>query len=216
MKDLSNCNPMFAVSHVSLGGFTARMPDTDSTRSTNNEATRRKLDVFLGSVEKRAYTMAKIGTRNHDDALDIVQDAMIKLVTSYGHKPEAEWRPLFYRILGNRLNDWHRKRTVRAHLHFWSKPDDGTGDAADDTEHQAAYNSVDPGPLPQTDLQNEQIMSNIEDALSELPPRQQQAFLLRQWEGLSVKETAAVMKCSEGSVKTHLSRALATLKQALQ
>ncbi|OED42214.1 RNA polymerase sigma factor [Chromatiales bacterium (ex Bugula neritina AB1)] len=193
------------------------MPAIDDADFNTGETTRRKLDHFLAGVEKRAFTIAKIATRNPDDALDIVQDAMIKLVTSYGHKAEEEWRPLFYRILSNRLNDWHRKRTVRSRFHFWGRQ--GDSDQADDqqaTEHELAYNATDPNPQPQTDLHNDQMMQKIEDAVSDLPQRQQQAFLFRQWEGMSVKETAIAMKCSEGSVKTHLSRALSTLKQVLQ
>jgi len=158
-----------------------------------------------------AFTMARLSTHQHDEALDIVQDTMIKLVTAYSNKPEDQWRPLFYRILNNKLNDWHRKRTVRKRFHFWAKDDDD-----DNTEHDAAYAAADDQPTPSIELQNRQSMEQVEAVVSKLPQRQQQAFLLREWEGLSVRETAVAMQCSEGSVKTHLHRAMTTLRQQLQ
>ncbi len=176
-------------------------------------ATRRRLDNFLSEVEKRAYRMALISTKDQDESLDIVQDAMISLVTKYGNRPEAEWRPLFYRILGNRIKDTHRRRSVKARFHFWGDKSDS--DNLNETEHEKAYDAPDPSPAPQHTLSNSESLEQIEQALSQLPPRQQQAFMLRLWEGMSVKETAKAMNCSEGSVKTHLSRALSTMSGTL-
>ena len=180
---------------------------------TDAAATRRRLDSFLNEVEKRAYRMALISTGDQDESMDIVQDAMISLVTKYSSRPESEWRPLFYRILGNRIKDTHRKRSVKARFHFWGDKSDSDG--ATETEHDKAYDAPDHNPAPQHSLSDSESLQQIEKALFRLPPRQQQAFMFRLWEGMSVKETAVAMRCSEGSVKTHLSRALATLSETL-
>lgn len=177
-------------------------------------ATRRRLDHFLSDIEKRAYRMALVSTGDRDEALDIVQDAMISLVTRYSNRPENEWRPLFFRILGNRINDTHRKRSVRTKFHFWGDKSNTDDDSL--SEHDKAYDAPDTSPAPQHSLSDSQSLQQIEKALAALPPRQQQAFMLRLWEGMSVRETATAMRCSEGSVKTHLSRALTTLKAELK
>jgi len=175
--------------------------------------TRRQLDRFLSEVEKRAYRMAYVSTGDRDESMDIVQDAMISLVTRYSSRPENEWRPLFYRILGNRIKDTHRKRSVKAKFHFWS--DKSNQDGQNETEHDKAYDAPDSGPAPQHSLSDSESLQQIEKALANLPPRQQQAFMLRLWEGMSVRETATAMGCSEGSVKTHLSRALSAMSTEL-
>lgn len=185
-----------------------KIDDTDAAATT-----RRRLDSFLNEVEKRAYRMALVSTGDRDESMDIVQDAMISLVTRYASRPEKEWRPLFYRILGNRIKDTHRKRSVKARFHFWGDKSDA--DASADTEHDKAYDAPDPDPAPQHSLSDSESLQHIEQALAKLPPRQQQAFMFRLWEGMSVKETAMAMRCSEGSVKTHLSRALSTMSETL-
>lgn len=168
------------------------------------------LNQFLADVEGRAFTMANIATRNRDDALDIVQDAMISLVTRYSAKPADQWRPLFYRILNNKINDCHRRRSSRSRFHFW-------GNEADEvTEHDAASDAADPTASTVDAAVDDQTLQQVEQALQLLPARQQQAFMLRMWEGLSVRETAIAMRCSEGSVKTHLSRAMSTMRQLIE
>lgn len=184
---------------------------TDDTETI--AATRRRLDNFLSTVEKRAYRMAVISTGDCDESMDIVQDAMISLVTKYGNRPENEWRPLFYRILGNRIKDTHRKRTIRSKFHFWAEKTEADGQ--NKTEHDKACEAPDPNPAPHHSLTDSDSLQQIETALANLPQRQQQAFMLRLWEGMSVRETATAMSCSEGSVKTHLSRALTALKAEL-
>lgn len=205
------------------GGATATLPTSLENKAismlqkihdTDAAATkRRQLDRFLSEVEKRAYRMALVSTGDSDESMDIVQDAMISLVTKYASRPENEWRPLFYRILGNRIKDTHRKRSVKARFHFWS--DKSKHDRQGETEHDKVYEAPDSGPAPQHSLSNSESLQQIEKALAELPPRQQQAFMLRLWEGMSVKEAAKAMSCSEGSVKTHLSRALSAMSTAL-
>ena len=146
----------------------------------------RTLDRFLVSVEKRAYRIARIAVRHDDDALDIVQDAMLQLARRYGQRPSDEWRPLFYRILQNRIRDCQRRRKVRAAVMSWLP-----GRASDEEEMPAPYEiAPDPGPGPSEKLATDQAMKVLEPALTALPGRQQQAFMLRVFEGMDVAETA--------------------------
>jgi RNA polymerase sigma-70 factor, ECF subfamily len=171
----------------------------------------RALDRFLVSVEKRAFRIARIAVRHDDDALDIVQDAMLQLARNYGARPEDEWRPLFYRILQNRIRDCHRRRRVRARVMSWLPSWKSEGDPA-----QEPFDTVpDASPLPPEALATEQAMRKLEDALAALPGRQQEAFMLRNFEGFDVAQTAKAMGCSEGSVKTHYSRAVHALREQL-
>lgn len=171
----------------------------------------RSLDRFLSSVEKRAFRIARIAVRHDDDALDIVQDAMLQLARRYAQRPAEEWRPLFYRILQNRIRDCQRRRQVRSRLMSWLP-----GWKADEDEAADSYEGVaDARPQPQDLLATDQAMAKLERALAELPGRQQEAFMLRNFEGMDVAQTAAAMGCSEGSVKTHYSRAVHTLREQL-
>jgi RNA polymerase sigma-70 factor (ECF subfamily) len=171
----------------------------------------RTLDRFLVSVEKRAFRIARIAVRNDDDALDIVQDAMLQLARRYAQRPAEEWRPLFYRILQNRIRDCQRRRKVRARLMSWLP-----GWKSEDEEQSDPYEGMaDARPQPQDLLATDQAMAKLEQALAELPGRQQEAFMLRNFEGMDVAQTAAAMGCSQGSVKTHYSRAVHTLREQL-
>jgi RNA polymerase sigma-70 factor (ECF subfamily) len=174
--------------------------------------TSRALDQFLASVEKRAFKIAQIGLRNEDDALDAVQDAMMKLVQSYSARPADEWRPLFYRILANRVLDMQRRRTVRGRIMAWL-PAGKLDDEDDEYDPIAEAPSAEPNPAQRLEL--DEAIGVLETAIAALPPRQQQAFLLRNFEGLDVRDTASAMGCSEGSVKTHYFRALETLRARL-
>jgi RNA polymerase sigma-70 factor (ECF subfamily) len=171
-----------------------------------------ELERFLKDVERRAFRIAEIALRNREDSLDVVQEAMIQLARRYGTRPAEEWKPLFYRILQNRIHDWQRRRRTRSRVIAWWTG--GTRDEEDETpdpiENAAA---TDAG--PSTLLESEQAMATLEVALRSLPGRQQQAFLLRSLEGLDVAATAAAMGCSQGSVKTHYFRALQALRAQL-
>lgn len=155
--------------------------------------------------------MAEIATRDRDAALDIVQDSMLALASRYAHKPPAEWGPLFQTILQSRIMDFHRTRTRRGRWMTWLAPDRDDPDA-DPWADVPEATSSDPALL----LERARDMETVSDALSGLPLRQQQAFMLRVWEGLDTAATAAAMKCSEGSVKTHLSRAMHSLRARLE
>jgi RNA polymerase sigma-70 factor (ECF subfamily) len=171
----------------------------------------RALDQFLASVEKRAFKIAQLGLRNDDDALDAVQDAMMKLVQSYASRNEDEWRPLFYRILTNRIHDLQRRRTVRGRIMAWLPARDTGDDEVSDPVEQAPSHE----PLPERRLELDEAIGVLEVAVAALPARQQQAFLLRNLEGLDVAQTASAMGCSQGSVKTHYFRALESLRARL-
>ena len=196
---------------VTLAGVYST-PDFGIARSREQGlmTTGRALDQFLAGVEKRAFKIAQLGLRNDDDALDAVQDSMMKLVQSYGSRSVEEWRPLFYRILANRIRDMQRRRTVRGRIMAWLPIR-----ADDDEEFDpiAEAPSHDPGPAKRLEL--DEAIGVLETAVAELPPRQQQAFLLRNFEGLDVAATASAMGCSEGSVKTHYFRALESLRAKL-
>ena len=154
--------------------------------------------------------MALMATRQGDEALDIVQDSMLKLASRYSGRSPSEWAPLFYGILNNRITDWHRRSRVRNRLLVWFGRKDDENDP-DPVETLVA----DQAPGPEAQLVQRHATARLEAALARLPDRQRQAFLLRMWEGLDVAGTAAAMGCSQGSVKTHLFRALATLRVEL-
>lgn len=171
----------------------------------------RALETFLAEVERKAFRIAQIALRHEPDALDVVQDAMMQLAHRYASRPAEEWRPLFYRILENRIRDMQRRRIVRqrvmSFMPWRGEEEDDTPDPID----QAA----DAGPTPAAQIEVDQMMESLEQALMQLPARQRQAFLLRNIEGLDVAETAEAMKCSQGSVKTHYFRALQALRSKL-
>jgi RNA polymerase sigma-70 factor (ECF subfamily) len=196
-----------------LAGDAALMLGYDygsSNRAGSNTLQQRILDRFFAGVEKRAYRLAYIATGNGEDALDIVQDTMLKMVEKYADKPEDQLTPLFFCILQSRIRDWYRRSAVRNRFRTWFGSDDD--EEAEDPLEQIA----DPaGRTPDEILAARGGLQALEVALRELPLRQQQVFLLRAWEGLDVKQTARAMQCAEGSVKTHYSRALAKLRQKL-
>jgi RNA polymerase sigma-70 factor (ECF subfamily) len=171
----------------------------------------RELDRFLASVERRAFKIAQIAIRDIEEALDIVQDAMLQLARRYAARPSEEWKPLFYRILNNRIRDCQRRRVVRSRIIAW-----WPARLADDEEAADPIESAAGTEMAPTDrVQVDETLQALERALADLPRRQQQAFLLRTLEGLDVAGTAAAMGCSEGSVKTHYFRAVQTLRERL-
>ena len=181
-------------------------------------ATDKELSDFLKSVEKRAFKRAVYAVRSDDAALDIVQDAMIRLAEKYADRPAAELPLIFQRILSNATMDWFRREKVRSavvtNLSEFDTADDGgdfdlleTLHALEDTMGtESAADAV----------SRTQVLQLIDAQVAELPARQREAFLLRYWEEFDVGETAAVMGCSEGSVKTHCSRAVHALAKALK
>jgi len=172
----------------------------------------RELDIFLKDIEKRAFRIAQLATHCEADSLDIVQDSMIKLVTKYSHREPTEWRPLFLKILENKILDWHRKQTVMNKLFFWKKGAKKDNKEIDD-KFDGEPEAIDLQACPESLAFTEQLGQHLLKCVESLPLKQQQCFVLRSWEGLSIKETAQVMKVNENSVKTHYSRALEKLRQ---
>jgi len=183
-------------------------------RTVSDEAVRlkRALDTFLRSIERRALRMAEIGGAERDDALDIVQEAMIGFVKYYAGKPASDWPALFYTCLMSRVTDFQRRSSVRGRWFKRLLP--------------AAFSELDADPLEQLpDLPHTEpamqfagleFSQALEDALRRLPVRQRQVFVLRVWEGLDVAQSAAALKIGEGSIKTHLFRALKALRERLE
>jgi len=169
------------------------------------------MELFLAEIEPRAFRMAQFATGNRDDALDIVQDAMIKLVQKYSAHEESSWKPLFYSILESRIMDWHRRQQVRNRFRSWLHLD-----ADDEIDDALEQHAAEPSYMPDFKLQDVQFAHSLNQALSDLPFRQQQVFLLRIWEGMDISDTAKAMQCSESSVKTHYARALEKLRGALK
>lgn len=172
---------------------------------------RAAMERFLAGIERRAFQAARLAVRDRDDALDIVQDSMLRLVRHYADAPEAEWPLLFSRILRNRILDHQRRGSVRRRVLAFFAP---AADPDDD------YDPVAAAPGPATDAPDRQValgdaMGALERAVAALPARQREAFLLRTVDGMDVGQTAAVMGCSEGSVKTHYSRAVHSLRATL-
>lgn len=176
-----------------------------------------ELNAFLISVERRAFKRTAFAVRDDDSALDIVQDAMIRLTQSYADRPSNEWPMLFARILSNATLDWFRRQKVRNAVFqnlgdFESSADDGDGDF----DLLATLRIDEPGTEGAEDTASRgETLKIIEEEVQNLPTRQREAFLLRYWEEMDVAETAAAMGCSEGSVKTHCSRAVQALSKAL-
>ena len=176
-----------------------------------------ELDDFLRSVERRAFKRTVYAVRDEDAALDIVQDAMIRLSQSYADRPAAEWPMLFQRILSNATLDWFRRQKVRNAV-FTNMGDleAAAGGEDGDFDLLEALQIEDTGTEGADETASRtETLAQIEDEIQKLPARQREAFLLRYWEELDVAETAAAMGCSEGSVKTHCSRAVQALSKAL-
>jgi len=200
---MTTCTGVFAVSF-------------SREQATGAETLQREqqLNQFLTEVERRALRIAEIAVRDRDEALDLVQNAMIKLARNYMDRPTTEWTPLFFRILQNGIRDWHRRQNVRNKVMvFFGRGGRGGRDELDYDPVAAAPDTD--GKTPDEQLQVRQAINQLESAVGDLPTRQREAFMLRTFEGLDVAGTAAAMGCSNGSVKTHYSRAIHKLREAL-
>jgi RNA polymerase sigma-70 factor, ECF subfamily len=188
-----------------------------SSNKGNPLATQKELSDFLAEVERRAYKQTLFSVRDDHVALDIVQDAMLKLTEKYSGHPPAELPLLFQRILQNTIRDYFRRQKVRT---MWTTPlsslfgadADGDADPLETLEVPDESKFSEP---PAQQLERAQVLALIEKALERLPGRQREAFLLRYWEELDVAAVAKIMGCSEGSVKTHCSRATHALSVML-
>lgn len=169
-----------------------------------------EIELFLKEIEQRAFRIAVLSTKREADALDIVQDAMIKLVNKYGDKSATELKPLFLRILENRILDWHRKEKLKKTIFFWRNNESEEEGSIEDFCERVIDESTDPVSL----LDSEKLGERLLNVIEQLPLKQQQCFILRSWEGLSVKETAKVMNINENSVKSHYFRVMEKLRSS--
>lgn len=192
-------------------------PRSTATKRTPALASPRELSDFLVATERRAFKQAMFAVRNEESALDVVQDAMMKLAEKYGDRPAEELPMLFQRILQNTIRDYYRRSKVRS---LWTTLLSALS-PSDDEDHDpletiAAESGSHTPNTPDGQLQQTQLLGLIEEEIKALPTRQREAFLMRYWEDMDVAETASAMGCSEGSVKTHCSRANHTLAAALK
>lgn len=188
----------------------------DNYLITNLMASSQELSGFLRDVERRAFKQTVYAVRDEHAALDIVQDAMLKLAEKYADKPVAEYPMLFQRILQNTMRDFWRRQKVR---NLWTTllSSFGVGkDGEDDHDPLDIIDVEDGTENPMAQLEQSQTIKIIEKAIEKLPARQREAFILRYWEDMDVAETAEVMGCSQGSVKTHCSRAVHSLATLLE
>ena len=194
------------------------VPYSHSFRKENTLASREELSSFLAETERRAYKYALYAVRDEHAAVDIVQDSMLKLAERYPDKPVQEYPMLFQRILQNTIRDYYRRQKVRS---TWTTlmsslvPQHGETDN-DPLDWLQDSDNNSQALAPEASLQQSQLIALIEEALVGLPARQREAFLLRYWEDMDTAQTAAVMGCSEGSVKTHCSRATHAIAAALR
>ena len=185
---------------------------SQSESSTAQTSTaEQRLRFFMQDVTGRALVMMESATQGHNGiAMDLVQEAFISLHKSYADKSTEEWYPLFYTILNNKLQDWRRKEARRASpFSLFRKIDLDS----DDEEVMDIVDESTPNPLQFLD--QAVAVEEIQEAIASLPVRQQQAFMLRAWEGFDTQTTAQIMDCSEGSVKTHYHRAIQGLRNTL-
>jgi len=173
----------------------------------NRQELNQKLDEFLGDCQKQAYSIAYISIKNKSDSLDVIQNTMIAFVKYYQSKPQDQWRPLFYKVLQNKINDHFRSNKRWFNVFVQTKEED--------SEEAMMEFQNDRNESPTKNFEKDEIINNVGQAIAVLPRRQRQAVVYRLWQGFSVKETAAIMKVSQGSIKTHLSRALTNLKGQL-
>ena len=178
-------------------------------------ASSQELSDFLREVERRAYKQTVYAVRDDHAAMDIVQDAMLKLAERYADKPVTEYPMLFQRILQNTMRDFWRRQKVR---NLWTTllSSFGSNDEGEDRDPLDTIDVEDESDNPAAKLERSQTMKLIEKAIEKLPSRQREAFVLRYWEEMDVAETALSMGCSQGSVKTHCSRAVHTLAELLK
>lgn len=167
------------------------------------------MEDFFGSIERQAYRMALVACANRDDALEVVQDSMCQFVAKYADKPRDEMKPLFYRVLQNKIRDFRRREMVRSRWRIWF-----SGEQEEDRSDPLENLSVS-GSDPEQDVRRREAFERLQQELLQLSLKQQQIFLLRAWEELSVAETALAMGCSEGTVKSHYFRATRSLQEKL-
>lgn len=186
-----------------------QIEEIDLTKqSCQHQSKTQQLNQFFIAQEKKAYAIALMSLKNQDDALDVVQDVMIKFVEKYSKKKKQHWCSLFYRMIQNRITDFHRSNSQKKKYFSFFRNDEQENivEQVADEKYVSALKQID----------NDIKIERLQESLKTLSTRQLQAFICRIWDGLSVAQTAESMKCSQGSVKTHLFRALKQIKQQMK
>lgn len=197
-----------------MTGFSISMDLKPKTTGAIQDSTinlEKRLQLFMHEVSGRALVMMENACHQQDVAMDLVQEAFISLHQHYAHKTSEEWYPLFYTILNNKLTDWRRKEARRQQRFGWLRLNPLSDEDQDNELQLADHQQLEPSEF----LSQAVTADEIQEAVQALPVRQQQAFMLRAWEGFDIATTAKVMDCSEGSVKTHYHRAIQSLKKTL-
>ncbi len=218
MRSVRKCHNPPDRQRLHLCALQARRDSLFTRSDTTSLATEKELSDFLKGVERRAFKRAVYHVRDDEAALDIVQDSMMKLAEHYGDKPVGELPMLFQRILSNATLDWFRRQKTRNAVFTNLSDFESTGEDSDFDllETFAGSDESDQIESAEDSTRRRQTLLEIETEIQALPPRQREAFLMRYWEEMDVAETAAAMGCSEGSVKTHCSRAVQALARALR
>ena len=172
------------------------------------------IDQWLKDIGRRALMMAEFAVHDRDISQDLVQDSLLAFISRYADKPAEQWTPLFYTILRSQIMDWKRRQARRSKWLTWFSSHN-RDDGDDEDEHPINAIATPTDENPATLLANADDIAVVQRILSRLPERQQQAFLLRAWEGLDISTTANIMDCGESSVKAHYSRALLALRLGL-
>ena len=204
MSAFATLAPVYNMPHAPPGAASLSDPSASSRQTA--------LERFLAELELKAFRIARAALRSDDDALDAVQDAMLQLARAYSARPAEEWKPLFYRILENKIRDQQRRRKVRNRVMAWL-PFRQSEEGEEPPDPVARFPSGEPEPARRLEI--DEAMQALDVALRALPARQRQAFMLRNLEGMDVQQTAIAMSCSQGSVKTHYFRALHSLRAQL-
>ena len=200
---------------IEMASFLKNKDDSISRENTNPTSDDyQTMEQFLCYIEQRAFHYIRTSVGNIEDTHDIVQESMYKLVQKYAGKSPAEWKPLLYRIMSSKVTDFHRRRAIREKFIF--KTPVRVPVEEDYLQSQALDAIARDSEAPLPSLERELRVDKLIQSIRELSLRQQQAFMLRCWEGMSTRDTAIAMGCSEGSVKTHYSRAMIQLREQLE
>ena len=200
---------------IEMASFLKNKDDSISRENTNPTSDDyQTMEKFLCYIEQRAFHYIRASVGNIEDTHDIVQESMYKLVQKYAGKSPAEWKPLLYRIMSSKVTDFHRRRAIREKFIFQTPARVKEGEDYLQSQALDAIARDSEAPLPS--LERELRVDKLIQSIRELSLRQQQAFMLRCWEGMSTRDTAIAMGCSEGSVKTHYSRAMIQLREQLE
>lgn len=200
---------------IEMASFLKNKDDSISRENTNPTSDDyQTMEQFLCYIEQRAFHYIRTSVGNIEDTHDIVQESMYKLVQKYAGKSPAEWKPLLYRIMSSKVTDFHRRRAIREKFIFQTPA--RVPEEEDYLQSQALDAIARDSEAPLSSLERELRVDKLIQSIRELSLRQQQAFMLRCWEGMSTKDTAIAMGCSEGSVKTHYSRAMIQLREQLE